>query len=220
MQRKLDVAMGLVHAPQVLYLDEPTTGLDPEARTQLWSTVTALTRTTGLTVVLTTHYLDEADQMADHLLIVDRGQVVAAGTPDGLKAELGGDTVQLDLQSADDSGSAARLLEALPGVVHVRRDGLRLRAQTPNAAEVLPRALDAFREADLALLGAGVSRASLDDVYLRFAGRAFVESGAESDFDATGAVPGAGAGAVPGAVAGAVAGTRAGSASGESEVTA
>ncbi|SHM29837.1 ABC transporter ATP-binding protein [Cryptosporangium aurantiacum] len=173
MQRKLDVAMGLVHAPRVLFLDEPTTGLDPEARTQLWATVSALTRTSGLTVVLTTHYLDEADQMADDLLIVDRGQVVAQGDPAALKADLGGDTVQVDLVSTDDAGRAGALLERLPGVVHVRRDGLRLRAQARDAAGVLPDALTALQRAEIPLLGAGLSRASLDDVYLRYAGRAY-----------------------------------------------
>ncbi|GAA3390957.1 ATP-binding cassette domain-containing protein [Cryptosporangium minutisporangium] len=173
MQRKLDVAMGLVHQPRVLFLDEPTTGLDPEARAQLWATVTALTRTSQLTVVLTTHYLDEADQMADHLVIVDRGQVVAEGDPAALKADLGGDTVQVDLQTADDTGRAAALLEQLAGVVHVRRDGLRLRAQARDAADVLPDALAELRRAGVPLLGAGLSRASLDDVYLRYAGRAY-----------------------------------------------
>lgn len=177
MQRKLDVAMGLVHEPRVLFLDEPTTGLDPEARTQLWATVTGLVRGHGLTVVLTTHYLEEADQLADHLLIVDHGRAVAAGVPAVLKAELGGDTVQVDLQSTDDGTAAARLLAALPDVVRVRRDGSRLRAQAPAAATVLPRALDAFREAGIPLLGASVTRVSLDDVYLRYAGRAYQASG-------------------------------------------
>jgi ABC-2 type transport system ATP-binding protein len=179
MQRKLDVAMGLVHEPRVLYLDEPTTGLDPEARTQLWAIVTGLTRTSGLTVVLTTHYLDEADQMADHLLIIDHGQVVASGSPAAMKAGLGGDTVQVDLRSADDSGRAGRLLETLPGIVHVRRDGLRLRAQAGDAAEVLPLALEELRHAGIALDGAGLSRASLDDVYLRYAGRAYRAAGGD-----------------------------------------
>ncbi|MFI5957310.1 ATP-binding cassette domain-containing protein [Cryptosporangium sp. NPDC051539] len=172
MQRKLDVAMGLVHEPEVLFLDEPTTGLDPEARTQLWATVSTLTRTTGLTVVLTTHYLDEADQMAGHLLIVDRGQVVAEGAPDALKADLGGDTVQVDLQSADDGGRAARLLEGLPGVVHVRRDGPRLRAQARDGAGLL----GSLQGAGIPLVAASVAPASLDDVYLRYAGRAFASA--------------------------------------------
>ncbi|TQS44236.1 ABC transporter ATP-binding protein [Cryptosporangium phraense] len=174
MQRKLDVAMGLVHAPEVLFLDEPTTGLDPEARTQLWATVSTLTRTTGLTVVLTTHYLDEADQMADHLLIVDRGQAVAEGAPEALKADLGGDTVQIDLRSAEDGGRAARVLEALPDVVHVRRDGLRLRAQARDGARVLLE----LRNAGVPTVAASVAHASLDDVYLRYAGRAYQEAAA------------------------------------------
>jgi len=92
MQRKLDVAMGLMHRPRVLFLDEPTTGLDPQARLDLWAEIARLAQD-GLTVLLTTHYLEEADHLAAHLVIVDAGQVVASGTPDQLKSELGGDTM-------------------------------------------------------------------------------------------------------------------------------
>ncbi|MFG1923602.1 ATP-binding cassette domain-containing protein [Cryptosporangium sp. NPDC048952] len=180
MQRKLDVAMGLVHEPSVLYLDEPTTGLDPEARTQLWGTVLGLVRSSGLTVVLTTHYLEEADQMADQLVIVDRGRVVVSGSPASLKAELGGDTVQVDLRSVDDGARAGKLLESLPGVVHVRRDGLRLRAQAEDAAGVLPRALSELDREGIPVDAVGLSRASLDDVYLRYAGRAYQASASET----------------------------------------
>ncbi len=97
MQRKLDVAMGLIHRPQVLFLDEPTTGLDPEARADMWREIARLAREDGLTVVLTTHYLEEADHLAQHVAIIDHGQIVVAGTPEGLKAELRGDAIQVDL---------------------------------------------------------------------------------------------------------------------------
>ena len=97
MQRKLDVAMGLVHRPSVLFLDEPTTGLDPEARADLWAEIGRLARDEGLTVLLTTHYLEEADRLADQLVIVDRGRVVAAGTAEQLKSELRGDALVVEL---------------------------------------------------------------------------------------------------------------------------
>ena len=105
MARKLDVAIGLMHRPQVLFLDEPTTGLDPQARTELWAEIERLSAHEQVAVLLTTHYLDEADQLADRLAIVDHGRVVVEGTPEQLKAELNGDTVQVELATA----------EAIPG---------------------------------------------------------------------------------------------------------
>lgn len=173
MQRKLDVAMGLVHQPRVLFLDEPTTGLDPEARVELWAEVTRLVRGTGLTALLTTHYLDEADQMAEQLAIVDHGRIVAEGTPAGLKAQLGGDTLRVDLKSPDDAGRGGDLLQRLDGVSYVRREGIRLHAQAADPAEVLPRALAQLKLAGIGFTEASLARASLDDVYLRYAGRAY-----------------------------------------------
>ena len=101
MQRRLDVAMGLLHRPQVLFLDEPTTGLDPEARAQMWAEIERLAREEGMTILLTTHYLEEADRLASQLAIVDRGRIVARGTPDALKSELHGDTIQVELANGD-----------------------------------------------------------------------------------------------------------------------
>ena len=97
MQRRLDVALGLMHRPAVLFLDEPTTGLDPESRAAMWQEIARLAGGEGMTVLLTTHYLEEADRLASQLAIVDRGRVVASGTPDGLKGELRGDAVHVEL---------------------------------------------------------------------------------------------------------------------------
>jgi ABC-2 type transport system ATP-binding protein len=108
MQRKLDVALGLVHRPSVLFLDEPTTGLDPQARADLWTEVERLSATEGLTVLLTTHYLEEADRLAGQLAIVDHGKVVAEGSPEALKAELRGDSVQVELADPATSGRVQR----------------------------------------------------------------------------------------------------------------
>jgi ABC-2 type transport system ATP-binding protein len=99
MQRRLDIAMALVHDPNVLFLDEPTTGLDPEVRADMWSEIAKLARERGKTVLLTTHYLEEADQLAERVAIVDRGCVVAEGTPDELKRELRGDAIHVDLDA-------------------------------------------------------------------------------------------------------------------------
>ena len=105
MQRRLDVAMALVHRPQVLFLDEPTTGLDPEVRSEMWSEIERLARDHGLSILLTTHYLEEADRLASELAIVDRGRVVAGGSPERLKAELRGDSIQVELGFAANGGA-------------------------------------------------------------------------------------------------------------------
>ena len=173
MQRKLDVALGLIHRPQVLFLDEPTTGLDPEARADMWAEISELTTSAGLTVLLTTHYLDEADKLAGQLVIVDHGRVVAAGTPDGLKAELAGDTVVVELADAQANGQARAAMEAVSGIDEVVAEGMTLRASVVNGAAALPKVLGALDAAGIPLASFTVARPSLDDVYLRHAGRSF-----------------------------------------------
>jgi ABC-type multidrug transport system ATPase subunit len=116
MQRRLDVALGLMHRPAVLFLDEPTTGLDPESRAAMWQEIARLAGGEGMTVLLTTHYLEEADRLASRLAIVDRGRVVTSGTPDELKGELRGDAVQVELPADADAARVRRALEALPAV--------------------------------------------------------------------------------------------------------
>ena len=105
MQRRLDIAMGLIHRPRVLFLDEPTTGLDPEVRADMWAEIAHLSGSEGLTILLTTHYLEEADRLAGRLAIVDHGRIVAEGTPNELKGELRGDAIQVEL---DDPSPTAR----------------------------------------------------------------------------------------------------------------
>jgi len=171
MSRKLDVAIGLVHRPQVLFLDEPTTGLDPEARAQLWSEIERLTTDEQTTVLLTTHYLDEADRLADRVAIVDGGRVVVEGTPDALKSELRGDAVQVEL--AVTSAAALPALARVPGLRDSVLDGTRLRARAESGARAVPAVLAALDEAGIAVASVTVARPSLDDVYLQHVGRAF-----------------------------------------------
>ncbi|HST66501.1 MAG TPA: ATP-binding cassette domain-containing protein [Mycobacteriales bacterium] len=170
MQRKLDVALGLVHRPSVLFLDEPTTGLDPEARAELWAEIGALARAEGLTVLLTTHYLEEADRLADRLVIVDRGRVVAAGTAEQLKSELRGDALVVEL------ASAPGLAPHLDGVRDVTLEGRTLRARVDDGARAVPAVLAALEAAGLAAASVTVARPSLDDVYLRHTGRSYSEA--------------------------------------------
>jgi ABC-2 type transport system ATP-binding protein len=173
MQRKLDVAMGLIHQPDVLFLDEPTTGLDPEARADMWSEIATLAGDGGLTVLLTTHYLDEADRLAGHLVIIDAGRVVASGTPDELKSELHGDSVRIGLAAPDVAAQAVTVLAAADQVLEVTADGARLRARVPDGARALPGLLAALDAAAIPVVDVTVARPSLDDVYLRHAGRSF-----------------------------------------------
>jgi len=170
MQRRLDVALGLIHSPRVLFLDEPTTGLDPEARTAMWAEIERLAREERMTILLTTHYLEEADRLAAQLAIVDRGRIVARGTPDELKAELQGDTVQVELTEAD--GSAAVALERL-GLSEVLLEGRTLHARTANGAAAIPAVLAALEANGVRAASVTLARPSLDDVYLRHAGRAY-----------------------------------------------
>jgi ABC-2 type transport system ATP-binding protein len=180
MQRKLHVAMGLIHRPRVLFLDEPTTGLDPEARTELWDEIGRLTREDGLTILLTTHYLEEADRLASRLAIVDHGRVVAAGTPDDLKAELRGDAVQVELAESDAAARSVDVLSRLPGLREPVLDGRRVRANADRGAAAVPSVVAALEAAGIGVASVTVARPSLDDVYLRHTGRDYRNANGES----------------------------------------
>ena len=157
MKRRLDIAIGLVHQPSVLFLDEPTTGLDPETRRALWTDLARLRAERGLTVLLTTHYLEEADNLCDRIAIVDHGRVVTVGTPAALKAGIGGDAVTLTL--ADGTSQSVRVADG---------------------AAALPRLLAERAAAGIAVTSAFVTRPSLDDVYLHHTGHAFDSTDATS----------------------------------------
>ena len=181
MARKLDVAIGLVNRPRVLFLDEPTTGLDPQARAEMWQEVRRLAGEDQMTILLTTHYLDEADHLAAHLVIVDEGRVVAEGSPDSLKAELRGDTVAVDLASEADTSAACTALDRLPDVHHYVVDGATLRGRVEHGGRALPAVIAVLETAGIPIESATVSRPSLDDVYLKHTGRSFAtEKGQDS----------------------------------------
>ncbi|MET7985140.1 MULTISPECIES: ATP-binding cassette domain-containing protein [unclassified Streptomyces] len=182
MRRRLDVALGLVHRPEVLFLDEPTTGLDPEARGAMWDEIARLAGDDGLTILLTTHYLEEADRLAGRVAIVDRGRVVVEGAPDELKGELRGDAVHVELSEA--VGEAGRtllegILGSLPGVHQVLLDGRRISVRADDGGATVPALLGALERAGVKVTAATVARPSLDDVYLRHAGRRYSEAVAD-----------------------------------------
>jgi ABC-2 type transport system ATP-binding protein len=176
MRRRLDVAMGLINRPQVLFLDEPTAGLDPESRAAMWEEIGRLADAEGLTILLTTHYLEEADRLADRLAIIDRGRIVTGGTPDELKGELHGDAVHAELASHLAPDQVRSALAAVPSVREIRVEGTSLSARADDGAAALPAVLAALEGAGIAVRAATVARPSLDDVYLRHAGRRFAEA--------------------------------------------
>jgi ABC-2 type transport system ATP-binding protein len=180
MQRRLDIAMALVHDPAVLFLDEPTTGLDPEVRADMWAEISRLAADRGKTVLLTTHYLEEADQLAEQVAIVDRGCVVAHGSPDELKRELRGDAIHVDLEG-DHNGSVTQALLALAAVRDVSVDGRSLRARADDGGKAVPAVLQALESHGVGVVSVRVARPSLDDVYLKYTGRTFDAADAEQE---------------------------------------
>ena len=173
MQRRLDVALGLVHRPQILFLDEPTAGLDPEARTAMWQEIARLSGGEGMTVLLTTHYMEEADRLAGRLAIVDQGRVVAEGTPDELKGDLRGDAVHLELAPGAAPSRAERALADLAGVRDLRVSGRDISARSDDGAAAVPGILAALDRAGAPAAAVTVARPSLDDVYLRHTGHRY-----------------------------------------------
>jgi ABC-2 type transport system ATP-binding protein len=176
MQRRLDIAMGLVHRPRVLFLDEPTTGLDPEVRAVMWQEIGRLNADEGLTILLTTHYMEEADQLASRVAIVDRGRIVAEGSPAELKAGLNGDAVHVELEGANVNGNVQAALEGVSGLREVVVEGRSLHARADDGARAVPGVLAALDAHGVPVTSFTVARPSLEDVYLRHAGRTFEEA--------------------------------------------
>jgi ABC-2 type transport system ATP-binding protein len=178
-RRRLDVAMGLVHSPSLLFLDEPSTGLDPQNRANLWEHILQMrdAATTPMTIVLTTHYLDEADSMAGRVVVVDHGEVIADDTAETLKADLAGDRVVLALdRSGPHIAELATLVGRLDGTREVTVDGSELTARVVDGPRALPELLRAADHAGLAVDTAQVHRPTLDDVFLTLTGRSLREA--------------------------------------------
>ena len=168
MKRRLEIAMGLVHQPKVLFLDEPTTGLDPETRLALWRDLERLRAERDVTVLLTTHYLEEADALCDRLSIVDHGRVVIEGTPSALKADIAGDTVTIDI--GDAGVRAGEILGGVNGVLEVIPAGALVTVRVRDGATAVPLVAAALGQAHIAVHTMTLGRASLDDVYLKYTG--------------------------------------------------
>jgi ABC-2 type transport system ATP-binding protein len=173
-RRRVDIAMGVIHDPQVVFLDEPTTGLDPQSRARTWEEVRRL-RGEGMTVFLTTHYLDEADALCDRIAIIDNGEIVAEGTPDALKREIAGDVVTVGV-----NGSGPQAAELLGGFEYVRNvesagEGS-LRLYVDEASTAIPQILRTLDGSGIEFDKIELNRPSLDDVFLIKTGRSLRES--------------------------------------------
>ena len=178
-RRRLDLALGLIHQPEVLFLDEPTTGLDPQNRANLWEHIRAI-QERGATVFLTTHYLEEADALCDRLTIMDHGSIVAEGTPHELKREVVSDSVTLGLVDDDLVERASGLLRTEPFIrmIVVENGGLRLYVDDGSAA--LPELLRVLDRHQIALKSISLSEPTLDDVFLQYTGRSLRDTGSLS----------------------------------------
>lgn len=173
-RRRVDIALGLIHKPKVLFLDEPSTGLDPQSRAGLWDQIQLLRRQHGITVLLTTHYLDEADRTADRIVIVDRGEVIANGTADALKADLAGDWIHI---TTTDAERAAPSLRQIPGVSVATQEGNRLSVRVADAEASMPVVLRCLHNDAITVSRASLQRPSLDEVFLNLTGRRLDDSG-------------------------------------------
>jgi ABC-2 type transport system ATP-binding protein len=181
-RRRLDVALGVIHAPQVIFLDEPTAGLDPQSRARMWREVRRL-RDEGMTIFLTTHYLDEADALCDRISIIDAGLIVAEGTPSDLKREISGDVVIVDLAAPDTAGvpeaatilEAAKILNEQACVQSCETIDHTLRLYVDSGATAIPQIMRALSNAGIEPGAVETRRPSLDDVFLAKTGRTLAE---------------------------------------------
>jgi ABC-2 type transport system ATP-binding protein len=173
MRRRLELAVGLVHQPRILFLDEPTLGLDPQGRAGFWEFIQKIRQESGTTVFVTTHYLDEADTLCERIAIIDHGKIVATGTPTELKDRLGGDIVTLKTATA--APDMTGVLQALAGVSSLQKKDASYRVKCSNGETFVPLAVEAISRAGVGVTGVIVKRPSLDEVFLEFTGREYRE---------------------------------------------
>ncbi|MCR2812444.1 ATP-binding cassette domain-containing protein [Microbacterium sp. zg.Y1090] len=193
-KRRLDIALGLMHAPPLLFLDEPSTGLDPQSRANLWQHILDLRATHGTTVFLTTHYLEEADRYAERVMVMDRGRVIADDTAARMKAELAGDLLTLGFDHPADADAALPVVRRLTESDVRREDAASLTLTVPDGDRLLPAAIRALDEAGIAVTRATGVPPTLDDVFLALTGRTLRDAGegaAAAEIDTTDAAPAA-----------------------------
>ncbi|KRA47765.1 ATP-binding cassette domain-containing protein [Devosia sp. Root635] len=177
-KRRLDVALGLMHTPPILFLDEPSTGLDPHSRANLWDHITRLRQASGMTIFLTTHYLDEADTMAERVMVMDNGVMIADDTPARLKADLAGDTIHVSVLCEDQTANAAEIARNLPEARETKVEGRDVAVTLRDGEAVLPEFIRRLHQSGIEAISARVVRPTLDDVFLGLTGRSLREAAA------------------------------------------
>lgn len=177
-QRRLDICLGLMHRPRILFLDEPSTGLDPHSRANLWEHILKLRKETGMTIFLTTHYLDEADSMAQRVMVMDHGRIIADDTPERLKADLTGDRITISSATEVDACQVAEVARGLTAAAGVLREGNSVQVTVRDGAALLPEFIRRLHQLEIRILAASVKRPTLDDVFLRLTGRSLRETAA------------------------------------------
>ncbi|MCI4327672.1 MAG: ATP-binding cassette domain-containing protein [Thermoplasmata archaeon] len=175
MRRRLELAAGMVHEPKILFLDEPTLGLDPQGRAGFWKYIRYLRDTQGVTIFLTTHYLDEADQLCDRIAIIDHGKIIASGTPNELKDRMGGDTVEVVVAAG--ASDVTSVLAGLPGVLELHRSGDQYRFKCVRGESLVPKVVLACERVGVEIAGVATRKPSLDEVFLNLTGHSYREEG-------------------------------------------
>ncbi|MGD2028051.1 MAG: ATP-binding cassette domain-containing protein [Anaerolineales bacterium] len=168
MKRRLDLALALVHDPKILFLDEPTTGLDPASRRSVWKEVRRLNRELGMTIFLTTQYLEEADELADNIAIINEGKIAAEGSPEELKSAFGEESINIQLETPERASQAASQLKSLAN--NIQNDRNNVRIYLTQAAQAVPQVINALRSADLDPVSLTLTQPTLDDVFLQVTG--------------------------------------------------
>ena len=186
MRRRLEIAVGIVHEPEIIFLDEPTLGLDPQGRAGFWQYVRHLRKSRGLTIFLTTHNLEEADQLSDRISIIDHGSILKTGSPEGLKRELGGDIVHV--RPTRPSTQLAEVLLELPGALSVESEGTEggYRVKVARSESLVPEVVRACDSARIDIGAISTEKPSLDEVFLAMTGREYRE---ENDAHGNGSAP-------------------------------
>jgi ABC-2 type transport system ATP-binding protein len=175
MRRRLELAVGMVHNPKLLFLDEPTLGLDPQGRAGFWRYIRTLREVAGITVFMTTHYLDEADQLCDRIAVIDHGKIIALGTPKELKDSIGGDLLEVSVAAG--ASDLTPHVSKLPGVIAISRREDTYRLKCTNGERLVPEVVLASERAGISVDGVKVIRPTLDEVFLELTGHAYREEG-------------------------------------------
>ncbi|HZB34153.1 MAG TPA: ABC transporter ATP-binding protein [Streptosporangiaceae bacterium] len=176
-RRRLDIAMGLIHSPVLLFLDEPSTGLDPQNRANLQEHIRRLRAEHGTTIVLTTHYLDEADQLAERVIVIDHGRLIADDTPGRLKADYAGDRISLTFDHEHDARRAVARAAGIATGAQIEQTGSNIVIRAAGGTRLVPKLLRSLDDAGVAVTGVEVARPTLDDVFLNLTGRSLREDG-------------------------------------------